>query len=464
MITFKLCFLFPVICLLFSAFTSDIYIISLGTKTLYKPMQTNYSSPPAGYEPVFINYAGRHGARFQTSITSDSILYIILKNAAINYGLTEAGKKLMCMDSLLINLEKLNISYISERGKEEQESIGKRMAKNFHNIFTNKNGLINVSTTKKERTRQSARAFLEGLNTDTSIHIITNYNDNDELAFYDVSPAYKQFKENGSWKNSFLLIQHSSIADSLYKRIPEYFFTASYISKLNDLYLNHNNGVKDNHMFDPTGFSNSFYEVCSIIPSLDHEIASNGYQPDELNFISLVSDKDINELNFINCAEDYLLKGPGTDTNGIQIRIAAPLLVSFLNAIDAYISSGKVIASLNFGHAETIAPFAALLGIKGASESVPFEKIQEYNKSWICENIIPLSANIQWVLYKNSTTQDLLIKILLNEREVRINGLKDSGIPFYYKWNDVRNFYIGKLEKMRISLNDNMHDYLTNVQ
>ena len=96
-----------------------------------------------------------------------------------------------------------------------------------------------------------------------------------------------------------------------------------------------------------------------------------------------------------------------------------------MNSTDEYIASGNVIADMRFGHAETIAPFAALLGIAGASEMVSLNKIQDYNKIWKCENIIPLSSNVQWILYKNKNTNDFMVKFLLNEKEVAINGIKD---------------------------------------
>jgi hypothetical protein len=196
---------------------------------------------------------------------------------------------------------------------------------------------------------------------------------------------------------------------------------------------------------------------------LQKEIAIAGLKPDELDFTLLIPCSFLKELNYIHSAEDFLLKGPGLNNTGIQISIAAPLLLSFLNSTDEYIASKTVIADLRFAHAETIAPFAVLLGIAGASESVSAAQIQDYNKIWKCENIIPLSSNIQWILYKNQTTGDFIVKFLLNEKEVAINGIKDSGTPYYYNWADVREFYYNKLEKMNIHNGDNMHDYLMNV-
>jgi len=448
---------------LFSSFKTDCNNIHWGTKTIYQPMQKVYTNQPEGYEPVFINYVGRHGARHLASITSDSILFLVLKDAENEKALTNAGEKLKRMDSLLLEVEKSNVSFISERGKEEQEAIGARMAHNFNAVFIGKSGNIKVSTTKKERTKQSARAFLKGLRPDTSIVIVNNFNDNDNLAFYDVAPAYKSFKEDGNWKMTLANIQNTEKAKKLVEVLPKQFFTSDFIAKLNSNFL-HFHSEKSDINYNSKSFVAGFYDACSIVASIDKEISKAGFKPEELDFSSLVPCSDLEGLDYINAAEEFLLKGPGTDNNGIQVKIAAPLLVSFLNSTEDYIASKKTIADLRFAHAETIAPFASLLDIKGASEPISPDNIFDYQQVWKCENIIPLSANIQWILYKHKTTGDLLVKLLLNEKEAEINGLKDSGTNFYYKLKDVKDFYTRKLDIMNLHSGENVHDYLLNVK
>ncbi len=432
-----------------------------GTKTLYRPLQTIYSLPPKGYEPVFINYAGRHGARHSSGIDDDSIMYLALKTAAGENTLTNAGKKLMEMDSLLLIVENGKVGLISEAGKLEQESIGNRMAKNFPEVFNS--GNIKVSTTKKERTKQSARAFMKGLNPDKSIMVDTVFNDQTNLAFYDVAPAYKLYKENGNWKALWATVKNSAEVVKLEQELPTRFFTPEFVSKMNSGQIQFYSD-KDTNRYTSKSFVEGFYGGCSIIPSIEKEIAKANIQAKDLDFASLVSPEDLLALDYVNTSEDFLLKGPATDPEGIQIKIAVPLLIDFLKSTEEYISSKKTIANLRFAHAETISPFAVLLGITGASEAVSTENIQNFNKTWKCENIIPLSANIQWILYENKTTGDYLVKFLLNEKEATINGLKNCGTAFYYKWSDINAFYTKKVEKLGVQTGDDMHEYLMNVR
>jgi multiple inositol-polyphosphate phosphatase / 2,3-bisphosphoglycerate 3-phosphatase len=449
-----------IVCFL-AAFHSDSNNIPWGTKTLYQPLQAVYSKQPKGYEPVFINYVGRHGARHISGIDEDSIMFLVLKKAKQENALTEAGRKLMKMDSLLLIVEKGNIGLISGIGKHEQQGLGERMAKNFPDVFNS--GNIRISTTKKERTKQSARAFMKGLKPVKSIVVDTVFNDQDHLAFYDVAPAYKLYEDNNSWKALWSKVQNSAEVVKLEQELPKRFFSPAFIGKMNSGQIDFQSD-KGTIKYNSGSFIEGFYGGCSIIPSIKEEIEKAGYQPEDIDFSSLVSHHDLVVLDYVNTAEDFLMKGPATDSNGIQVKISAPLLLDFLNSTNQYISTKKTIANLRFAHAETISPFAVLLGITGASEATSPDRITDFNKAWKCEKIIPLSANIQMILYKSETKADFLVKFLLNEKEVTINGLKDCGTPFYYQWNEVNDFYTKKLARLNLHQDDDVHDFLLNLK
>jgi multiple inositol-polyphosphate phosphatase/2,3-bisphosphoglycerate 3-phosphatase len=445
------------------SFASDCEPRNWGTKTIYLSPQKDYIAQPKGFNPVFINYVGRHGSRHISGIDADSVLFVILQAAEKEGGLTEAGMKLKRMDSLLLIIEKGRVGLISQRGQEEQEEIGRRLFKKFSPVFTANNGIIKISTTKKERTRQSATAFLAGLKPGASHPIINNFNDADNLAFYDVAPNYNEFKENGTWKSLFAVIQTSEQVQKVFNDLPGLFFHPQFLQKLrNDSLLIH---TKNNDLHYTTDeMIDAYYSACSIIPSIDKEIANAGLKPEQLDFKSLVPCTSVEVLTYLSSAEDFLLKGPGIDGTGLQVRIAAPLLVDFLNSGDEFISTGKLTAKLRFAHAETIAPFAALLDIESACEPVLPDKILEYNKVWKCEEIIPMSANIQWIFFYSKSKNEYLVEILLNEKQVAIHGLKNSGTDCYYKWNDLKNHYMQKLVQLNIHPGDDMHEYLMNVK
>ena len=49
---------------------------------------------------------------------------------------------------------------------------------------------------------------------------------------------------------------------------------------------------------------------------------------------------------------------------------------------------------------------------------------------------MPMAANLQMVFYRDKAG-DVLVKVLYNEREMRINGLSPVQWP-YYRWWDLK--------------------------
>jgi hypothetical protein len=181
----------------------------------------------------------------------------------------------------------------------------------------------------------------------------------------------------------------------------------------------------------------------------------------DVDFKSFFTCDQLTALSISDSADEYLKKGPGADNNGIQVRVAVPLLVDFIKSADDFIRSGKYNAELRFAHAETIAPFAALLQIAGADKSGT--NLSQISKVWQASKVIPLSSNIQWIFYKKNGSEEYLVKILLNEKESSITGL----VPVrksYYKWKDMRAFYMKKLASFHIMLTDDMNAYLADLK
>jgi hypothetical protein len=113
-------------------------------------------------------------------------------------------------------------------------------------------------------------------------------------------------------------------------------------------------------------------------------------------------------------------------------------------------------AILRFTHAEAVSPFATLLGIPAAS--IPAASVYHYSNRWQAETIIPLSANIQWILYYNG--KDYLVKGLLNEREF----LLPLGPGPYYRWSDLRAYCLQRLREAGAGLSDDMAAYLNGLR
>ncbi|GAA3984937.1 histidine phosphatase family protein [Mucilaginibacter dorajii] len=418
----------------------------LGTKTLYKAPVVKYTPVPKGYEPVFINHVGRHGARHLTKDVKAAFIYSVLLKADSAGMLTEKGELLKQMILNLQKVEKGNTKSISAEGREELQSIGSRMYSNYAQVFAGKPKL-NVTITKEIRTKQSADAFLSGLKTKLKDSVqIVEANDDVNLRFYDESPAYTAYEKKGDWDKYKAIIAKAEHINEINKTIVSRLFKAEYLKTLDNM-------EADKIINDIWGFA-------TIVYSVQGEAKQLGIEPKELDFTSLFTCDELKALGRTDNVEDFLVKGPGAKADGLQVIIAAPLLANFITTTDDFIKTRTYNANLRFAHAETISPFAALLGIEDADKVS--SDINQFDRAWQASKVIPLSSNIQWIFYKKKGSANYLVKILLNEKEARITGLKN--VSPYYKWADMRRFYIAKLVKLNYKLGDDAAEFLKNVK
>lgn len=419
----------------------------LGSKTLYKAPSQRYTPVPAGYQPVFINHVGRHGARHLTKDVKTTYTYNLLQKADSAGVLTDKGKQLWQTVMLLQKVEKGNTKSISAEGRFELRGIGERMYSSYGNVFNKPKPRFNVAHTKEIRTTQSADAFLSGLKAKLKDSaIITTYNDDINLRFYDESPAYTRYQESGNWKDGKAEIAKIEKIDLIENNLVSQFFTPAFFKTLTQS--------------DVEKTANDLFGFTTIVYSLQEEIKQAGQKTANLNFDSFFTCNQLKSLARVDAAEDYLVKGPGLKSGGLPVIIAAPLLANFIYTGDQFIKTGKYNAQFRFAHAETISPFAALLGISGADKVV--REINEYDKVWTPSAVIPLSSNIQWVYYRKKGSSKYLVKILLNEKEVKITGLVSSS--YYYDYANLRAFYITKLKKLGLGLQDDMQLYLKRLK
>lgn len=421
----------------------------LGSKTLYKPLQEQYSKIPLDYKPVFLNHLGRHGARNLTKDPAKSKAWELLFKADAAKALSPRGQQLK---ATLIQLQKVEIKHlesISEIGKQELGEIAARAYRAAPLFFAPKQTVL-VSTSSKERTKQSAMAFLEGVSKLTQGKIAgIKWKEHDDvnLRFFDLSKPYLAFKASGPWHSSYNQLAGAVKQEALAVRFFQTFFQADYAKRISAK--------------DKISFADDLYGFYSIVPAIRQEILKAGFSDKELQFNRFFKTEELAVLSQLNDADNFLKKGPGTDNNGIQVRIAAPLLADFIKTTDDFIQSKPYPAVLRFAHAETVAPFAAILNVEGASTAT--KNILSFDQLWKAKNIIPFSANIQMILYKNEYNNSYLVKFLLNEKETKIKGLGTKIAP-YYLYKDVRAFYLKKLKGFGLDLNSNMEEYLNNAK
>ncbi len=414
----------------------------LNTKTLYQPQQLHHTPPPKGYQVYFINYVGRHGARFLTSAGSDVSLIRLLEEAQMEQGLLPTGDSILMQLHQFEVVEKNNYGNITQLGKDEQKGIAGRLQSEYSSLF--EKAKLRVETTEKIRTQQSANAFLSGLQgiDSSDVQTIIYPPEADSLLrFYDLSSVYQQYKKSDAVKKHLDSLSSDQRTEEVASRVCHQLFTNSFIQKIQNGNLKlAAKGKSDKATL--VQICSNLYDVYCILFSAQKEMQSTGTP-----FINMASkaftDADLAWLDQLTSASDFYEKGPADNAAGIQISIAAPLLRNLIKTCDENTRSKAFSGIFRFTHAEAISPLATLMGIVEASQTA--SSVFNFSTKWSAAKIIPLSANVQWVVYKKDN--DYLLAILFNEKEARL-PIATHQFPFY-QWKDVKRYLENKLAQIQ---------------
>ncbi len=402
----------------------------LGTQTLYEPGHKAYTPAPNGYEPFYINHLGRHGARYLTSSEKLDSMIDILKDAKCGNNLTPLGEQIYQKLEKLHQKEKGHFGLLSYKGVDMEKGIAKRMAQRFPQVFGKK---VFAVSTYIMRTKESMHAFIGELSQYIPNRTIqtSSYGQIDPiLRFFDLNKDYLHYKEKGVWKKILKdYEQRSPIANKVSERL-----------LIDSTFLDNHAKLKFAAELYAT-YTNQFDIGCDVG-------LGKAFKEEELKY--LWQNKNVSM---------YLEKGPSLKGINLPTDISFGLLENFLTSSEEAIQKQDISANLRFAHAETIVPFASLLGIQFASEQV--SKASEINAIWKNNIVAPMAANIQWVFYKNKDNK-VLVKMLYNENEIDFPIM--SEFPPYYKWSDIKEFYNKKLQQLNIPKNTSLVESVTNYE
>lgn len=387
---------------------------SAGSSRSYRFEPSSYTPAPAGYEPFYISHFGRHGSRYHTTENIYKKFHAIFVSAARHEALTPLGWKVKKRMDTIYAACHGHAGVLTSIGKTEHREIAMRLCRNYPTLFRpggkQKKMRVFSRSTSVERVIQSMQAFDAALKTcepALEIEEVSGGSYNSYLNHY--TEAYKAYYHTGEWRSVYEAERHSWI---LPDRLIESLFSDS--------------GYVEKHISDRRNFMTEFFAVASILQDA----------PLGVSLYDVFTDDEIYSLWRLQNLNQYLRKGPSALGGRLATAIAKPLLRDFLACAEKAVSGGSVVADLRFGHGEGLMPLAALMQMEGACRIEPDpEKVES---SWVDFRITPMAGNIQWIFYRNAAGQ-VLVKFLLNEREVTIPLASDTA-P-YYKWKDVRRYY-----------------------
>lgn len=379
---------------------------------------------PKGYEPFYMSHYGRHGSRWLINEGEYMGPLTTLREADADGKLTAEGKAVLKKIEDFYPTTIKRLGELTTVGERQHHGIGSRMAKNFPEIFKAKNVPVDARSTVVIRCILSMEAECEELA--AANPSIRFHNDVSESLQYYLNQSRSDRLRQASRKG----------------RSYENSYTQKYThpERLMKVLFNDQQYVFDN------------VRAGSLMRQL-FKLACNMQSHDsDIEFYSLFTEEEIYDQWRLNNIGWYLDYGHAPQTDGIMPFSQQNLLRNIIETADTIVPLPAVAASpsttpqatLRFGHEVCVMPLACLLELGPCGARV--ENLDTLDNVWRNYRIFPMACNVQLIFYRpKKGNGDILVKALLNEREMTMPGQPVSG-P-YYRWADLRQYYLDKLRK-----------------
>lgn len=382
-----------------------------GSSAPYEYARQDYHKAPSGYKPFYISHFGRHGSRYHTTGSLCPSVVRILQTADSLDILTDRGKELYSELKEMSEASHGKAGDLTIVGVKEHQGIAARMMANYPDVFKGKGKHISAHATTSPRVILSMASFCESIRLKyPDIDIFMEAGESTGAYLNHYTKEYKEYYSNGDWR---------AVRDNWLKNNLNASGTIGNIFTSTVLFDGKSDGQRARR------FVNDLFNLAKIT-------AASNFKP----YFDVFPKEDLYVLWQSGNMDQYLRKGPSPLSDGKNLEIAKPLLKDFVTRADRIVRNGGNAADLRFGHGEGLIPLSGLMGIEEASAECSDPDL--IATIWQDYRITTMAGNIQWIFYKNKAG-DVLVKILLNEREAHIPV--QTNVWPYYKWTDALDYY-----------------------
>lgn len=372
---------------------------------------------PDGYTPFHIEHYARHGSRWIIDESRYTKPVQMLETADRNGKLTERGKLLLEQLRTISKSAAKRDGELTEIGAEQHRGIGRRLARNFPEIFRKGTYVDAKSTVVIRSILSMTNELIEIEKISPDMHVRT-----------DASAATQQWMGN------------ACSSEPVTKRLQK-----KAAAKIKQMNVNNDHSSFISKVFTDPDFVNDSIGSDKIFKAV-FDIASNTQShTDQPDLYDLFTQDELYNQWLIHNATWFTKVGNSKLTKNRMPYSQRFLLRNIIESADTAMTSPLISANLRFGHDGMVAPMTALMELNGLNVEV--NKLDNLAAKWRDYTIIPMACNIQLIFYRplNSINPDnVLVKILLNETEATLPLTAVSG-P-YYKWSDVRTMWMNKLD------------------
>ncbi len=369
---------------------------------------------PKGYEPFYLSHYGRHGSRWLLDKRDYLDITDALLKAQKQGKLTAKGAEVLGQLERFYPTTVKRLGDLTTVGERQHHGIGRRMTQNFPEIFLKKNVAVDARSTVVPRCILSMMAEceeLQGANPSVRIH-------------NDVSESLQHYL-NQPWSDRLRKASRKARGTrDLYNR------KLTHPERLCTVLFNDQQWAADS--ISAGHLMRRLFDVATNMQSHDTDI----------DLLSLFTTDELYDQWRIRNVGWFLDYGSSPVTDEIMPYSQVNLLRNIIETADTIT---QVQATLRFGHEVCVMPLACLLELDACGRT--YTDLDQLDSEWRNYRIFPMACNVQLVFYrpKKGRQGDILVKAMLNERETTLPI--DSNQWPYYKWKDLRQYYLDKLQK-----------------
>ncbi|MCE2616837.1 MAG: histidine-type phosphatase [Phocaeicola sp.] len=381
----------------------------------YPTPTTKLTDAPAGYEPFYISSYNRHGSRYLID-PNDYLFPKKTLSLADSLGmLTEKGKEVKDVVLKMSMMAENRLGELTPLGARQHRGIAERMYHNFPQVFEG-NASVDARST-------------------IIIRCILSMS-NEILALRSLNPNLK-VSMDGSEADMFYLNHSGKAFAPIYKD--------KEINKIREEFTNKHTHPERlmKELFKDDNYVKNNVNSKRLFQLL-FDIACNMQSHDtDMELYSLFTDQECYDLWRCHNVSWFLSNGNSALTDGWMPYREAELLRDVLDKADKFMATDKHGADLRFGHESCLLPFVCLLELDDYGKE--YNDMDALDQYWRSYEIFPMACNVQFIFYRKTGSDDVLVKCLLNEHEVRL-PVSTNQAP-YYHWTDVEKYYRAKLVK-----------------
>ena len=384
---------------------------------LYRPypvenIDAELTPAPKGYKPFYMSHLARHGSRWHSSSKTYNFTLNALKAADKAGELTALGKRYLDDMEIIAADAKNRSGELSPVGFEQHRGLAKRMVDNYPEIF-HKNSYIDCRSTIVPRcilSMASAVRQITSMVPSAKIRMESSES-NTYLKAYGGLNAVKDEAERLS---DSLQVAYMPDIEPFLSRI---------FTKTQDI--------------NKSKFAHYSFLMGAILGSTPVEGVDN------LDY--LFTEEERAAIWRASNIRRYALTGPSKPFGEVIISGIYPFVENVITTADRAIATGDEQATLRFAHDVTVIPFSAILGIQCANTVT--NDWDNVSYKWRINEVTPMAANIQMVFYRSKKSDEILVKILHNEREQILDSAVATPVEsVYYRWSDIRSYLLSKIK------------------